>query len=227
MGRAKKDFNDELGYKSLNLTEKQKLAQEVIDKNTLTFISGPAGTGKTLSVLHKFVQDYTKDVRKKICVLRTPVEAGPDRIGYLKGDASDKLEIHFKSAEHILKSLLNPNKYECDFDKRIKYWVPNFVLGSTWDDSFVLLDEAQQLSPMVMKLLLERIGKHSKCVVCGDPNQLYTTDKNRNGLSDAISRFFDTETKQPLYDDVGWVEFTEDDITRSDICKTVVRAYSR
>lgn len=221
----KKTFSDTLGIDSLQLTEKQKLAQDVIDRHTLTFVSGPAGTGKTLAVLSYYVRWYLKDKTKKICIIRTPVEAGPDRLGFTPGSETDKALVHFKSSEHSLKNLLSTNKFDCDFGKRIKFWVPNYILGSTWDDCLILVDEAQQLHPLVMKMILERIGKNSKCVVCGDPTQLYVTDKNRNGLNDAIGRFF-TEYRQPLYDDVGYVQFDVEDVQRSSIVKTVIKAYS-
>ena len=113
--------------------------------------------------------------------------------------------------------------------KKLKFLIPNYVLGSTLDNSLILIDEAQQLQPLILKLLLERIGKNSVCVVAGDRKQLYTTDKNRNGLSDAINRFFRSDKDGlliPRYENVEHMEFIVDDVQRSDIVKTVIKAYS-
>jgi phosphate starvation-inducible PhoH-like protein len=110
-------------------------------------------------------------------------------------------------------------------DNRIFFKVPNFELGATWDNSLVLIDECQALQPMIMKLLLERIGINTRVVVAGDSSQLYATDASqRNGLKDALGRFFDKDMN-PLFDDVVFHRFGVQDVMRSEIVKTVITAY--
>lgn len=203
----------------------QELAHKIVG-NTLTFVDSPAGTGKTLTILHTFVKEYLKDTSKKIIIIRTPVEAGGlDKVGFLPSELHLKLEPHFASTKNILVQLLNKGKVETDIDNRIFFKVPNFELGNTWDNSLVLIDEAQALQPMIMKLLLERVGVNTKVVVAGDSSQLYATEAaKRNGLKDALTRFLDKE-QLPMYDDVAFHKFGVQDVQRSEIVKTVITAY--
>jgi phosphate starvation-inducible PhoH-like protein len=177
------------GLSNWTLSEEQQELSEIIDSSDCVFVSGKAGTGKTAGVLHNFVKTYLKDKSKKIVVIRCAVEAGMDKIGFLPGGVGEKLEPHFASSKAILEDLLSKNKLECDIDKRIKFVIPNFILGSTFDDSLILVDEAQQLSPEIIKLILERVGTNSKVVLCGDPSQIYTSTGKRNGLATTIKIF--------------------------------------
>lgn len=223
-----KSYGDTYGINNIKLSKAQWTAQMVIADNTLSFIEGPAGTGKSLGCLHLFVKEYLKDTTKHIVIIKTPVESsGKDRIGFLPDSLENKLEPHFAATKRTLIDLLNKGKVESDVGHRIHFMCPNFILGSTLDNSLILVDEAQQLEPMIMKLLLERIGKGSKMVVMGDPHQLYTKDKDRNGLTDAVERFTVMHDSERLgrYDSVGYFQFDTDDVIRSDIVKTVIRAY--
>lgn len=218
-----------LGYHSIVLTQKQKHLGQLIRSNDLVFVEGPSGTGKSLGVLYEYVKQYLSDNTKQILICRTPVEAGTDKVGYLPADLKAKLEPHFAAARQTLDTLLTKEKVECDLDKRIKFVIPNFMLGQTLDNSLVFIDEAQQIQPLILKLLLERIGKNSVCVVAGDAKQLYVKDKSRNGLTDAIHRFFRVDQKGmkiPRYDYIEHMEFEVEDVQRSELTKNVIRAYS-
>lgn len=218
-------WSESYGYNRFKLTDSQLELSHKIQNNTLTFVDAPAGTGKSLTVLHTFVKEYVRETNKQLIVLRTPVEAGMDKIGALPDSYSQKVEPHFASTRHLLEQLLSKGKVESDMDHRIHFKIPNFVLGATFDNSLILIDEAQQLPPFILKLLLERIGVHSRCVVVGDSTQLYTSsDNKRNGLKDALSRFFDKDMASK-YPDVEFHRFTVDEVQRSDIVKTVIRAY--
>lgn len=224
--QKKEVWNQRLGFHDYKLTESQLILQEKIQNNTLTFVDAPAGTGKSLTVLHTFVKEYIADNRKKIIVIRTPVEAGMDKIGALPNDYNAKVEPHFASVRQLLENLMSKGKVETDLDNRIKFCIPNYVLGATFDDSLILIDEAQQLPPMILKLLLERVGIGSKVVVAGDSTQLYTdSNSKRNALKDALGRFF-YEDNTSKYHDVALHKFTVSDVMRSDIVKTVILAYS-
>lgn len=224
----RKQYQDSYGINQIKLSDSQKTAQNIIRANTLTFVEGPAGVGKSLGILHEFVKEYLDDSTKQIVIIKTPVESsGKDRIGFLPDNLESKLAPHFSATKKTLSDLLNPGKVETDMGHRIHFMCPNFILGSTLDNSLILIEEAQQLEPMIMKLLLERIGRNSKCVVTGDPHQLYTKDRDRNGLTDAIGKFFETENGKlvPKYAELGYYQFDVDSVMRSDIVKTVIRAY--
>lgn len=219
-------WEDSYGYKQFQLTEgQQELANKIIE-NDLVFVDAPAGTGKSLSILHTYAKMYLANPHLNLIVIRTPVEAGMDKIGALPDSYSAKVAPHFASTKKILEQLLNRGKVETDMDHRIQFCIPNFVLGATFDRSLIFIDEAQQLSPAILKLLLERIGVGSKCVVAGDSTQLYTSnDTKRNALKDAIPRFFHADGSSK-YDSLALHRFGVSEVMRSEIVKTVITAYT-
>lgn len=225
-------FNDQLGYKQFQLTESQQEFANKIIANDLVVCSSPAGTGKSLTVLHTFVKMYLTNPSLNITVVRTPVEAGTDKIGFLPGEANmaDKLGPHFASAQLLLNKLLNKGKVETDMDHRIHFKIPNFLLGSTLDNTLLLVDECQELSPLIMKLILERVGVNSKVVVLGDPTQRYSTEGNRNGLTDVVNKFFTKNAEGEYVSRFRGIDFHKfgiNDVQRSDFVKTVLMAYSQ
>lgn len=227
-GGSSRAASQEVKLKVFVPTQSQKELINTIRENTLTFVDSPAGTGKSSTVLWHFAKEYLTDNSKDIIVVRTPVEFCDDKIGYLPNGLDQKLEVHFASSRKILEEFLGKGKVECDVGKRIHFKIPNYMLGCTLTNSLVLIDESQQLSPQILKLLLERIGEGSKVVVCGDSNQLFDARGKRNGLADAIDRFFKEVDGWlvPKYDDIGYHEFEVSEIMRSAIVKTVVTAYN-
>ena len=217
-------WNESLGLNSITLTEQQKVLANKITQYDLTFVEGPAGTGKTLATLHTMCKEYLNDKSKSIIVIRTPVEAGMDKIGALPDSLEAKIEPHFASTNRLLQLLLSKGKVETDLGHRIHYKIPNYCLGATFDNSLVMIDEAQQLPPLILKLLLERLGQNSKAVVLGDNTQLYVDARNRNALLDALPRFFD-ENMMSKYPNVVYHSFDVEDVQRSELVKTVIRAY--
>lgn len=229
-------FTPELGIKDFHLTVSQNELYNKIRDNTITFVEAPAGCGKSFAALYYAVQNYLTN-RDDIIVIRTPLEAGEDRIGFLPAGMTDKLEPHFASAKMILESLLSKGKVETELEKKIFFKVPNFCLGCTFTNSVVLIDEAQSLSPMILKLLLERIGENTKVIICGDSTQVYTKSNGRNGLTNAMERFFETSNGEldrdpvnknltPLFDNICYHRFGIEDVVRSEIVKSVLTAYS-
>lgn len=227
----------------VSLTKSQAIASQKIQEYDITFIEGPAGTGKSLTVLNTFLNMSSFGKKGcKIYIIRTPVEAGPDKIGFLPDKLEDKLGPHFGSTQALLKKLIGPARYEAyaqGEQRKIEFLIPNFALGHTFDNALIFIDEAQQLQPNILKLLLERLGRYSKCVVAGDSSQLYLDEaqgKNRQALDDAVLRFFDKRIEEyengdrelkfyPRYDGVAFHRFDVDDVQRSDIVKTVITAY--
>ena len=218
------------GLSQFKPTEKQREMLDVIRYNTLSFVEAPAGSGKTSVVLWDYCQEYLRDPTKKIVVVRTPVEAASlDKIGFLPNSLSEKCEPHFEGTKRILVDFLGKNKVECDLDQRIFFKIPSYMLGVTIDNALICIDESQQMQPMILKLILERTGLNSRVCVLGDKSQLYANEREaklRNGLSDALGRFFDKDMN-PCFQDVGYFTFDVEDVQRSEIVKTVIKAYRK
>lgn len=224
----KKPIKDTLGIARFTLTENQKVFANKIIANDMVICSAPAGTGKSFTALHTFVNLYLQDPTKQIIVVRTPVESGADKVGFLPNSLSEKIEPHFSSIKVLLEKLLSKGKVETDLDHRIHFKIPNYMLGSTFDNALYLLDETQELQPKILKLLLERVGENSKVVILGDPSQRYSEDKDRNGLNDVISKFFNTKDGEitKKFPNVEYHSFEIEDVMRGEFCKTVLKAYN-
>ena len=204
----------------------QKKLGNLLRENTIVFVEGPPGTGKSAGALFYFSLEYLNDRSKNIVVIRTPVEAGSDKIGALPGTEEEKLCPHFKPYQKILDKMLG-GKFKSDFNKRIFFTIPNFILGDTLEDSLILIEEAQMLTPLTMKLLLERIGKGSKVVITGDNSQVYTQTA-RGGLKDALGRFFDIQHDGYVinhYEDIAYISFEDAEQQRDSIVTSIIKAY--
>lgn len=212
-------------------TDSQKTYINKIRGNTLTICDAHAGTGKSSAALWYFAQEYLANPHMNIMIIRTPVELGDDKIGFLPDSAASKIAPHFESTKCLLEQFLGKTKVAADLEKRIFFNIPNFVLGRTIDNTLLLIDEAQVISSGVMKLLLERIGKNTKVVVAGCTQQMYAGDKKRGGLDDLINRVYAKEQDgddtifTPKYDDVALHHFGIEDVMRSDFVKTIIQAY--
>jgi len=205
-------------------TETQEEFISKIENNVVTFNSSPAGTGKTSAALFYFCKKYLQDHSLEIVVTRTPAEIGKDRIGFLPNDVNSKCAVHYASTRKIIEGFIGKEKFVADLDKRIHFTIPNYLLGATMDNSLWLIDEAQLMQPIIMKLLLERIGHNTKVVISGSASQIYTGDTGRGGMQDAMKRFFNKENK-PLYPNFAYHHFSVDDVMRSEVVKDVLRAY--
>jgi phosphate starvation-inducible PhoH-like protein len=224
----KPQWGEAYGIHKFTLTDSQNELRNKIIENDLVVCESPAGTGKTVSVLYSFVKEYIADSTKQIMIIRTPVQAGLDDVGFLPLSLESKLEPHFESTKNLLEQLLTKGKVETDLGHRIHFKIPNFMLGATLDNTLVLIDEAQQMSPLILKLLLERIGLDSKVVICGDNSQMYATSKGRNALRDLTPRFFKNVEGEMVakYPHCAYHQFGVEDVQRSEFVKTVIKAYS-
>jgi phosphate starvation-inducible PhoH-like protein len=221
----KSNWAESYGMSRIQLTESQKDLRNKIIENDLTFVVGSSGSGKSMTVLYTYIEEYLRDPTKQIIIVRTPVEAGLDKVGALPNSLSEKIEPHFFSSKVLLQELLNKGKVETDLEHRIHFKIPNYMLGSTLDNSLILVDECQQLSPLILKLVLERTGVNSKVCVLGDNSQLYVDAKGRNALRDAIPRFFKPDGSAK-FQSVAYHEFSVEDVVRSELTKTIIKAYS-
>lgn len=205
-------------------TEKQWEFIDKIEESVVTFVDSPAGVGKTAVTLWYFCKQYLKDPSFEIVITRTPAEVGKDKVGFLPDGLSSKLEPHYASTRKLLEQFLGKEKVAADMGKRIHFSIPNYTLGATMDSKLWLIDEAQLLQPIIMKLLLERIGENTKVVVSGSSTQIYTADKDRNGMQDAMKRFFNSDGSSK-FDNFAKHKFTVQDVMRSEVVKSVLRAY--
>ncbi|QVD49309.1 phosphate starvation-inducible protein [Xanthomonas phage vB_XciM_LucasX] len=198
--------------------EAQKNYLATIRSNMLTIGVGPAGTGKTY-VCTKFAAIELDEGRADgIVVVRPIVEAGGG-IGFLPGDVADKTapyQVPFMEVleEHYGKSHLE-NLVNGTYPK-VVFIAPEFIRGRTFANKVVILDEAQNMTPLQMKTFLTRIGEGSKVIINGDIDQVDITGPS--GLKDAMDKL------QGLTD-VGIAEFTEDDIVRSGLVKDILKRY--
>ena len=204
-------------------TQNQNQIVQSIYENTMSVVSGGAGTGKTSTVLHTFCKMYMSSKEHSIYVIRQPNEAGNlDKLGALPGELNEKCSPHFKAYEVILTEFLG-GKFKADFEKRIHFEPINYMLGRTLDNALIIVDEAQTVEPVLMKLMLERVGNNSKIVIVGDKSQIYSGGK-RGGLQHVIVQFFD-ENEKPLIESAQYIRLTSEDVMRSEFCKAVVKRY--
>lgn len=219
---------DMYGINNWVLNDEQQALRKLLYEKDIVFCDSKAGVGKSSSILYSYVEQYLQDKYKKIVIIRQPVEVGPDKIGSLPNGLDEKLEPHFIAYRDILEELLNKGKVDCDMNKRIHFMPSNYAIGRSLHDSLILITEAQQMPPMILKMLLERIGRNSTCCVEGDSTQMYTTDGRRNGLSAAAKVFFNddgTVRNESWVDNLAFYKFSNKYNMRSEIVQIVNDAY--
>jgi phosphate starvation-inducible PhoH-like protein len=191
----------------------------LMQSKTLTLGEGPAGTGKSYVAASYAAQQLMDRRIDKIIITRPIVEAmgNGKGLGFLPGTKEEKSDPYFAPIKRILAGWFGASHLENMIkNDRVEFAVMEYVRGCTFDNCFVLVDEAQNTTPAQMKLILTRIGKHCTVVVNGDSDQ--KDIKGLSGLEDAVNRL----TK---IHDVGHLRFEDDDIVRSGFCKEVLKAY--
>jgi phosphate starvation-inducible PhoH-like protein len=198
------------------LTPRQQDYINAIRSNPLTFGIGPAGTGKTwiaASIASQLLEDREVD---RIIVTRPAVEAG-EELGHLPGELSEKWAPYFAPVRHVLERRLGKGAVEMYLkSERIVIMPLAYMRGHTFQNSFVLLDEAQNTTPSQMKLFLTRIGEGSRIAVDGDLSQ--RDIRGPSGLTDALGRVRHLPG-------VGVVKFDRSDVVRSGLVQQIVEAY--
>lgn len=199
-------------------TEAQKRYLNAIRISDLTFGIGPAGTGKTFIAVCEAADMLRNGDIEKLIVTRPAVEAG-ESLGFLPGEMDEKFDPYFAPVKEILIRRLGAGQTEYFIKSgKIEAKPLAFMRGTTFQNAFVLLDEAQNTTPTQMKLFLTRIGEHTKVVVDGDINQ--KDIKGTSGLEDAVDRFGGRRW-------CSLVQFGHDDIVRSGIAKEIVLGYEK
>lgn len=199
------------------LTDTQRLYDLSIRSNIVTFGTGPAGTGKTFFAARRAAQELLEGNIKKIIITRPAVEAG-ESLGFLPGDIDDKFEPYLRPVRDALELTFGTGHLEYLLKTgAIEARPLAYLRGASFSDAWILLDEAQNTSPVQMKMFLTRISKNCKVIVNGDTNQKDIA--GQSGLADALRRLQNV-------DKIGHIHFATADIVRSAICKAIVLAYN-
>ncbi len=189
-----------------------------IDKNTLNFGIGPAGTGKTFLAVAMAVKYYKEKKIKKIILTRPAIEAG-ENLGFLPGDLQDKVDPYLRPLYDALGFILGSENYQRMKEKEIIEVAPlAYMRGRTLDDAFIILDEAQNTSKDQMKMFLTRFGKNSKVVVNGDITQIDLHRGKQSGLSHATSILKNIN-------DISITKFSHMDVIRHKLVKKIIERY--
>ena len=198
----------------------QKRYIESIQKNTVTIGVGPAGTGKTYLAVAAAVAAFREKTIDRIILTRPAVEAG-ERLGFLPGDLQSKVDPYLRPLYDALFEMLGPetyNKYlECG---NIEVAPLAYMRGRTLDDSFIILDEAQNTSREQMKMFLTRIGFGSRVVITGDVTQIDLPGDKVSGLKEAMRVLKDI-------DDIAICKLTGADVVRHELVQKIIEAYEK
>ncbi len=200
-------------------TAGQKEYVDAIADNIVTFGVGPAGTGKSYLAVALAVQALQAKAVQRIILTRPAVEAG-ERLGFLPGDLMAKVDPYLRPLYDALYDMLEPEGAAKLFEKGAIEVAPlAFMRGRTLNNSFIILDEAQNTTPEQMKMFLTRIGFGSKAVITGDRTQV-DLDGRKSGLTGL------RETLEGI-EGLSWVELTHQDVVRHKIVADIVAAYER
>ncbi len=204
--------------KSKTLGQKQYI--ESIKKNTITFGIGPAGTGKTYLAVAMAVKAFKNKEVSRIILTRPAVEAG-EKLGFLPGDLQNKVDPYLRPLYDALYDMFGFETYQKHFEKGAIEIAPlAYMRGRTLDDSFIILDEAQNTTPEQMKMFLTRIGMNSRAIVTGDITQIDLPDGKKSGLKDAEKILKNIE-------DIGICHLTEKDVVRHALVQKIIKAYEK
>ena len=198
----------------------QKKYVNTIRKNDITFAIGPAGTGKTYLAMAMAVDAFKKGEVARIVLTRPAVEAG-ESLGFLPGDLREKVDPYLRPLYDALYDIMGVDVYQKYMERGMIEVAPlAYMRGRTLDDSFIVLDEAQNTTPEQMKMFLTRLGFGSKAVVTGDITQVDLPNEKTSGLIKV----------QNILQDIKGLEFvylTQQDVVRHSLVQKIIDAYDR
>jgi phosphate starvation-inducible PhoH-like protein len=201
-------------------TVNQRRYLEAIERNDLVFGIGPAGTGKTYLAVAMAISALIGKKVSRIILTRPAVEAG-ERLGFLPGTLQEKVDPYLRPLYDALYDMLEADKVEKLLERNTIEIAPiAFMRGRTLNDSFIILDEAQNSTPEQMKMVLTRQGFNSKMVVNGDITQIDLPNGKRSGLLDVIDVLRGVEG-------ISFIHFDERDVVRHSLVQRIVKAYER
>ena len=196
----------------------QRRYLEAIEKHDMVFGIGPAGTGKTYLAVAMAISALLAKRVNRIILARPAVEAG-ERLGFLPGTLQDKIDPYLRPLYDALYDMLDPERVDRYLEKNVIEIAPiAFMRGRTLNDSFVILDEAQNTTCEQMKMFVTRLGFNSKAVITGDVTQIDLPNSRRSGLLDAVDILKNVQG-------LTFVYFDEADVVRHHLVQRIIRAY--
>jgi len=198
----------------------QKNYIESIKNNTIVLGVGPAGTGKTYLAVAMAVRAFRAHEINRIILTRPAVEAG-EKLGFLPGDLQNKVDPYLRPLYDALFDMLGSDNFQNYVQRgNIEVAPLAYMRGRTLDDSFIILDEAQNTTPEQMKMFLTRLGYNSKAVITGDITQIDLPDAKKSGLVEAVKVLKNIEG-------IGIINFTEKDVVRHRLVQEIIKAYEK
>ncbi len=208
------------GKQIKNKTHGQKLYVDAMKKNDIVFGIGPAGTGKTFLAVAMAVTAFRNKEVDRIVLTRPAVEAG-EKLGFLPGDLQNKVDPYLRPLYDGLYEIMGADLYMKYLERGMIEIAPlAYMRGRTLDNSFIILDEAQNTTPEQMKMFLTRIGFNSKAVITGDITQIDLPGDKRSGLKEVTA----------ILKDIDGIEFcylTQKDVVRHELVQKIIVAYDK
>jgi phosphate starvation-inducible PhoH-like protein len=198
----------------------QRKYTQAINDNTITFGVGPAGTGKTYLAVAMAVTAFRAKEVNRIILTRPAVEAG-EKLGFLPGDLQSKVDPYLRPLYDALFDMLGAENFQRYQERGAIEVAPlAYMRGRTLDDSFIILDEAQNTTPEQMKMFLTRLGFRSKMVVTGDVTQIDLPDGKKSGLITVLNILKNV-------DDIEIIRFNQKDVVRHKLVQDIIKAYEK
>ena len=198
----------------------QKKYLDAVKDNDIVFAIGPAGTGKTYQAVAMAVSALKSKAVDRIIITRPAVEAG-ERLGFLPGDLKEKVDPYLTPLYDALNDMIPRDKLKIYLDQRTIEIAPlAYMRGRTLHNSFIILDEAQNATPMQMKMFLTRLGVTSKAIITGDITQIDLPIHEKSGLIDAANIL-------KKVDGISFIHFDETDVVRHKLVKNIIKAYAK
>jgi len=198
----------------------QKNYIDQIRNNTIVFSVGPAGTGKTYLAMAMAITAFRLGQVNKIILTRPAIEAG-EKLGFLPGDLQQKVDPYLRPLYDALNDIMGTETFQRNFERGLVEVAPlAYMRGRTLENSFIVLDEAQNTTPEQMKMFLTRLGNNSKAVITGDITQIDLPRGQNSGLTDAI-KILDSIS------DIGLSYLTSKDVVRHPLVQKIINAYDK
>lgn len=208
------------GKKIKSKTHGQKLYVEAIKSHDIVFGIGPAGTGKTFLAVAMAVTTFRNKEVNRIVLTRPAVEAG-EKLGFLPGDLQNKVDPYLRPLYDALYEMMGFETYQKYLEKGMIEIAPlAYMRGRTLDDSFIILDEAQNTTPEQMKMFLTRIGFGSKAVITGDITQIDLPGDKKSGLKEVTKILKDVK-------EISFINLSDRDVVRHELVQKIIQAYDR